>query len=177
MSAIFLFLLHFFWPEPPIVVARDTTYITAPLRPNGLPDYEKYILELDRKGATPDNNAAVLLFQALWPCGLDPEDYKMVCAELGLKEIPSAKAALEPLYGDANKKRVADWRLKKHLSVGDSDLDTIDPAIDHRWTSQQFPPLAEWVDINKRPLDLIVEASRRPRFYSPSPTLLAHEHI
>ena len=67
MHLLILFLLHLFRTDPPIVVARDTTYITGPLRPDGLPDYEKYVLELYRDGATPDNNAAVLLWQAIWP--------------------------------------------------------------------------------------------------------------
>src|SRR3954454_6659910 len=114
MSAIFLFLLHFFWPEPPIVVARDTTYITEPLRPNGLPDYEKYILEQSRKGITPDNNAAVLIWQALWPNSLEARDYESMKAELGLKEMPSPHDALQLVYGDANKKRVKRWLREQH---------------------------------------------------------------
>ncbi len=178
MSAIFLFLLHLFWPEPPIVVAHDTTYISEPLRPNGLPDYEQYILEQSRKGITPDNNAGVLLWQALWPNELDPRDYESMRAELGLKEIPPASAALQPVYGDANKKRVLNWLRKQQGKVDEIDpYDWIGPATESAWTSQQFPPLAEWVEANRRPLDLIVAASRRPRFYSPSPTMLAHEHI
>jgi hypothetical protein len=178
MSAILLFLLHFFGPEPPIVVARDTTYITEPLRPNGLPDYEKYILEQSRKGMTPDNNAAALLFQALWPNELDPRDYEPMRAELGLNEIPPASTALQLVYGDANKKRVLDWLREQHRQVDENDLyDWIGPATESAWASQQFPPLAEWVNANRKPLDLIVLASRRPRFYSPSPTMLAHEHI
>ena len=52
----------------------------------------------------------------------------------------------------------------------------IDAALEHPWTSQQMPPLAEWVEANQEPLDLIVEASRRPRYYSPSPTLLDDQH-
>src|SRR4051812_25174605 len=99
MSAILLFLLHFFGPEPPIVVARDTTYITEPLQTNGLPDYEKYILQQGRKGTTPDNNAGALIWQALWPTNLDPRDYEPMRAELGFKEIPLASAALQPVYG------------------------------------------------------------------------------
>lgn len=177
MSAIFLFLLHFFWPEPPIVVARETTYITEPLRPNGLPDYEKYILEQCRKGTTPDNNAGVLLWKAFWPNGLEREHYEPMRAELGLKEIPPASAALQLVYGDANKKRVLDWLRKQHLKVDEIDpYDWIGPATDSAWTSQQFPPLAEWVEANRQPLDLIVAASRRPRFYSPSPNMLDKQH-
>jgi len=40
------------------------------------------------------------------------------------------------------------------------------------WTSAQIPPLAEWVQENKAPLDLLVEAAARPRYFSPSPTFL-----
>jgi hypothetical protein len=41
------------------------------------------------------------------------------------------------------------------------------------WTSKEYPPLAEWVAENQAPLDLLVEASKRPRFYTPSPGMLA----
>ena len=40
------------------------------------------------------------------------------------------------------------------------------------WMSEQIPPLAEWVAANQKPLDLIVEATKRPRYFSPSPTLI-----
>jgi hypothetical protein len=38
-----------------------------------------------------------------------------------------------------------------------------------------LPPLAQWVRDNEMPLDMIVEASRRQRFYAPSPTLLDNQ--
>ena len=173
MSAILLFLLHFFQQEPPIVVGRDTTYITEPLRPNGLPDYEKYFLEQGRKGATSDNNAAVLIWQAVWPQDLEPKYHESMRAELGLKEVPSANAILQSVFGDENKGRLRRWLLEQHRQVDELDeYAWIGPATESAWTTQQFPPLAEWVEANRRPLDLIVEASRRPRFYSPSPNML-----
>ena len=107
MSAIILFLLHFFQPEPPIVVAPDTTYITEPLRPNGLPDYEKYILEQSRKGTTPTTMRAFLSGKHFGPMSSDARDYEPMRAELGLKEMPSARAALQLVYGDANRSRSA----------------------------------------------------------------------
>ena len=174
MSAIFLFLFHFFFKsDPPIVVARETTCITQPLRPDGLPDYEQYMLDANRKGATHDNNAAVLMWQALWHGNLDPPDYEPMRAELGFKELPKPASTLQPLSGEANRKRVEAWWKKLHPISDKFDLDDlIEPATTYAWTSREFPPMAEWVRANKKPLDLIVEASQRPRLYSPSPTML-----
>ena len=45
-----LFLFQLFGANPPIVVSPQTTYITEPLGANGLPDYEKYVLEQSLKG-------------------------------------------------------------------------------------------------------------------------------
>jgi hypothetical protein len=176
MSAIFLFLVHFFFrPDPPIVVSRETTYITAPLRSDGLPDYEQYMLNANRKGATHDNNAAVLVWQALWPNNLDPPDYEPMRAELGFKELPPTSRTLQLPFGKENEKRVEAWWKKQHPNSKDVDtLDIMDLATKFAWTSREFPPMAEWVRANKKPIDLIVEATRRPRFYSPSPSLLGN---
>ena len=43
------------------------------------------------------------------------------------------------------------------------------------WTSEQVPLLAEWAKANQAPIDLLVEASRRPRFYAPSETLINND--
>src|SRR6188768_2819914 len=67
-----LFLYQLFGPNPPIVVSKQTTYITEPLTENGLPDYEAYYRDEFRKGVTPENNAAVLLFQVFGPGELNP---------------------------------------------------------------------------------------------------------
>jgi hypothetical protein len=40
------------------------------------------------------------------------------------------------------------------------------------WTAADCPPLAAWVDANAGPLDLLVAAAARPKFYSPPPDQL-----
>ena len=45
-----LFLYQLFGPNPKIIISPQTTFITSPLRPDGLPDYEKYMLNAYRKG-------------------------------------------------------------------------------------------------------------------------------
>ncbi len=175
LGAVFLFQL--IGPSPRIIISKQTTYITAPLLPSGVPNYEEYVRQKLRAGVTPENNAAVLLFQALWPSELDPRDYEAIATELGLSEIPSAKDAMQSVYGEANRKRVLSWLPKPKEGDVEPDVDAIiDAALDHPWTSKQAPPLDEWVDANQKPLDLIVEASRRPRYYSPSPTFLDDRH-
>ncbi len=171
---IFGFLLYqWFGPNPPIAVSPQTTYITEPLGSNGLPDYEQYLLDTARRGVTRENNAAVLLFQAMWPAELEPDQYDVVAAELGLDEIPSANDALQRLYGKENQSRISEWLQKRQQPSEESDVaEVIDFAISQPWTSQQLPPLAEWLDANQKPIDMLVEASRRTRFYPPSPTLL-----
>ncbi|HEX4414866.1 MAG TPA: hypothetical protein VH107_14625, partial [Lacipirellulaceae bacterium] len=175
MYLLLLILSRIISPQPPIVIAHDTTYITQPLRPNGLPDYEEYLLDLDRQGVTPDNNAAVLLWRALWPHYLDPPQYDAMRTELGLNEIPANHDRLELLYSKENEKRVNDWLRKQNLNpdVVNKDDAFIDRA-QRPWMSQQLPPLADWLRTSQRPIDLLVEGSRRPRFYSPSPTVLEH---
>src|SRR5262245_12408434 len=68
---LLLFVFQLVGPNPQLVVSPQTTRITAPLRPNGLPDFEKYTLNRLRAGVTPDNNAAALLWPALFPCGFE----------------------------------------------------------------------------------------------------------
>lgn len=164
-------------PSPPIIVSRQTTFITEPLRSNGLPDYEQYALKLYRDDVTPEKNAAVLLWQAMWPGELEPASYERFCQEIGLALIPSSQTSLTPLYGKANKERITNWLVAQGKQVDKLDIKQwINPAIDHTWTSQEFPPLAEWLDANSRPIDMILEASHRPSYYSPSPTLLDEKY-
>jgi type II secretory pathway pseudopilin PulG len=197
---VMLFVLQLFGPNPPILVSPQTTYITEPLGPDGLPDYEQYVLELYRDGVTPENNAAVLLWQALFPAEVDPQHFAVVATELGLEQLPLPEDALVLLHSKENRARVSAWARQQAnstatdasasgdaLEVDDADVAAseggykgveydadavIDPAMRHPWTSQQIPPLAQWVTENQQQLDLIVEASKRPRYYAPSPTLI-----
>ena len=103
-----LFFFQLFGPSPAIVVSPATTYITEPLTPDGLPDYEQFVLNRLREGVTPQNNAAVLLWQALGPGEVDGKHRSLVAKELGTT-IPAADALLTPLYSQQNRARIRDW--------------------------------------------------------------------
>jgi hypothetical protein len=198
---IFIFFFQLFGPNPRIIVSPQTTYITSPLGPDGLPDYEQYTREMLQDGVTPENNAAVLLYRALWPGDLDPKDFAAVVMELGLEQIPDEDESLVGVEGKENVERIAEWLKKQKLTapsepaivpapegvaleldVSASTDELQDPeawayevlgrATSAPWKSEQIPPLAKWVAENKEPLDLIVEATRRPRLYLPSPSLV-----
>lgn len=116
LLVVAIFVFQLFGPNPPIVVSRQTTYITGPLGSDGLPNYKQYVLELYRKGVTPENNAASLLWPAFWPGELDPPQYAAIAAELGLKQIPSKKEAVASLYDPPTRAPIVAW-LRKQNSV------------------------------------------------------------
>ena len=101
---LLVFIFQLFGPSPRIIVSPQTTFITEPLLPSGLPDFERYILDRSRQGVTPENNAAALVWPALWPGELSPNEYAVVAAELGLDAVPSGKQAIVPVY-----KRIKAW--------------------------------------------------------------------
>jgi len=178
-AAFVLFVVWFCWqlfgPNPPIVVSKQTTYITAPLRPDGLPDYQKYVRDKLREGVTPENNAAVLMWQATGPGDLKPNEQAAVAKELGIS-LPLRDRTLAPLFGETNRKLVAKLLTDRHsIPVSDSDdivFDAIDVAMSAPWSSDQFPPIAAWIEENQHQLDLLVGASTRDRYYFPSASLL-----
>ena len=55
----------------PYTIAKDTTDITTPLRPDGSPDYLAAINQLKGKGVTPDNNGFVDFLQVIGTAGLN----------------------------------------------------------------------------------------------------------
>jgi len=200
-----VFLWQLFGPNPKIVISPQTTYITAPLRANGMPDYAQWLLENQRKGVTPENNAAVLMWQAVRPIDMDMEEqhYELICDELGIEPVPSKEESLQRVDEMANFRGLAVWlHEQRRLSVDGREpkaeaiatlsdwegspwglegeagelLDIIDPIVEEAefrpWPSEGIAPLADWARENQRPLDLLVAASRRPRYYSPSPQSL-----
>ncbi|MEM6654540.1 MAG: hypothetical protein AAF596_01930 [Planctomycetota bacterium] len=167
-------------PNPPLIISKETTYITAPLDADGLPDYERYLLEQAREGVTPENNAAVLFWEALGlgtstELAVEPGDDALIADAIGL-ELPTKCRPLDPIKGKKNKERLAAWlsdKLGEEVSPDDARVErTLDLAIAQPWRREEIPPLAEWVDENREALDLLVEASKRPKWFSPSPTWL-----
>src|SRR5262245_52325327 len=83
-----LFVYQLFGPAPMIRVSPQTTHITAPLGPDGLPDYVTYQQDKLSTGVTQENNAAVLMWQAFGPGEgsdeISPENWRHITQQLQL---------------------------------------------------------------------------------------------
>jgi hypothetical protein len=154
-------------------VAPPTTYLTAPLGPDGLPDYVGYLQARARAGVTPENNAAVLIWKATWPGDLQPKHYQVLCDALGMP-VPSGKDSLVSPNDESWLQPIRD-ALSASSADGEPALqaeDVVQLAQVTPWTSEQLPLLATWVQQNEAALNLLVEGAHRPKYYSPSPSLL-----
>lgn len=132
--------------RPVIEIGHDTTRILRPLKPDGTPDYLAAINEAAGKGVTKDNNAAVLLIEALGPEFLP---------------TPNREDILKLL--DMTLPEDGDYFRRDPDAYGSQ----YDRGLDGPWRAQDLPELAQWLAENEEPLRKIVAASKRSRFYIP----------
>jgi hypothetical protein len=166
-------------PRVLVTVSKATTYITEPLRPDGYPDYLGAMNRRLSQGVTPENNAVVLLWKALGPKGITEDHRQRYFQMLGIAPLPEKgdyfvtssdhiaryesghpPAAPPPMGPPMGTPQEPEDPAK--TSQGQMDL-----ALKRPWSKQEFPLWAEWLEINEKPLALVVEACRRPRRYEP----------
>jgi len=164
------------WREPEIIISPETTFLTGPLDADGNVDYAAALNEMASEGVTPENNAVVLLVQAMGPewgvtevfgpgerkaRSLPSEFYK----NMGISKPPTDGDYFVDLHDfcktKENREDVAAG------TISDTVHDQLDVAIIRPWESEQYPHLAEWLKQNEKPLELIAEASRRSRCHVP----------
>jgi hypothetical protein len=175
-----LLLATAWWPFSKVRVGRDTTFVTTPLAEDGLPNFSLAILDKYRSGVTAENNAARPFWQAMGPRDLSPEEFAAICKDLGL-EPPLPGPFLTSVTDTATADRVEKWIAAQH-GEDEQNRETAEALLrapfddasfkTRPWTAEQLPPLAAWLAENEGPLDLLVEASRRPRFFSPPHNVL-----
>jgi hypothetical protein len=144
-----------------LVISKETTYITEPLRSDGTPDYLAALNQRLSRGVTPENNAAVLFWRAAGP-GMIQEDRRTTYFQM--LDIPSL-----PANGDYFL-TLEEWG-KRHKPKDDQPADKLvnylSVAMTRPWSKQELPPLAEWLAANDKPMALVVAGSKRPRRYDP----------
>ncbi|HUT57173.1 MAG TPA: hypothetical protein VNA25_04795 [Phycisphaerae bacterium] len=159
-------VLH--WPSrTKIIISRETTRIDGPLNPDGTVNYVAALDAEMSDGITPENNAAVLLIQAL-----GPEMFQEQVRAESLQRLGN------PSLGDPNRRFVS-WKrwLEARASPSGSQpggsqkakdwVERIELATTRPWSEASDPQMAEWLRHNAHALALVVEASRRERFYVP----------
>lgn len=147
--------------EPRISVSKETTFLTEPLDEDGFPDYIAAVNRRHSKGVTPENNTAVLLFRAYGPTDIEKEHRKEFFKALGMDALPvEGEYCVSQLDFEE--------RLRKQgvkLPYGDLGIAPVFSEVPWKRTEQQLR--AQWLDENRKPLRLAMEASRRQKFFVP----------
>ena len=136
----------------PLVISKETTYITEPLRSDGTPDYVAALNRRLSAGVTLENNAAVLFWKAIGP-----------------RAIPrGCRARYFKLLGVAPLPEKGDYYVALDTEIDRRKRENeLRSAMTRPWSKQEFPALAKWLETNEKPLTLVVEGTTRPRCYNP----------
>lgn len=137
-----------------IHVSPETTYITAPLLPNGRPDYLGYLARKHSPGINPENNAALLIFQVINPSHIPQSVREQPYAELGIP-VPLPENCLVTINEFMTRDNL--WGHEREFRKFQQG--ELPPG--------EFPELERWVEENEKPLRILEEASRRSRYYIP----------
>jgi hypothetical protein len=152
-----------------IIVSRETTFITGPLRKDGSVDYLAALNQRWSQGVTPENNAAVLLIQALGPGETNKDTPERFFQMLGIPRIAEKGAYLEPSQAYIERKSTGAAGAEKGQETDAAKLafEQHLQIMDRPWSKKEFPIAASWLDENAKQIDLIVAATKRPRYYVP----------
>lgn len=174
-----------------INVSKETTVLTEPLAPDGLPDYEAYLLRQGFKGLTSENNAAVLFWNVLWPCGVEEKYQEPLRKSLNFGLEINATPKLVQTNDPSLNRQLLEWLVDRERSdatsmeLDEASLgqmassyfvqDIIVQTQTRIWTRDDLPPMASWIEANEKPFTTMLEATIRPKFYSPPPNFLSGE--
>jgi len=141
-----------------LTVSLATTYVIEPLRPDGYPDYLAVLERAAREGITSENNAAVGIARVLGPAVIGADDRDAFLRALGITKLPENGSDFLEYYT---------W-VEKHAPQNDERAYEQDVRSETRpWSQQECPLVARWLAQHERPLEVAVEASKRPRHYVP----------
>jgi hypothetical protein len=146
------------WPGcSTFTIDPETTYVTGPLDKHGYVDYVTALNERLSKGIKPEDNANVLIWQALGPHpegGTMPPEYFQW---LGIESPPEQGEYL------------VSWQnfVIRDAIKRDTNSDPMVRATNQPWTAKDEPELADWLARNEKPLAVVMEATRRPQYYNP----------
>jgi tetratricopeptide (TPR) repeat protein len=156
-------------PKVAVSISKETTYITEPLRKDGSVNYIAALNERTRQGVTLENNSAVLFWQAVGPAEIWEEIRDEYFKMLGIPTLPEKGDYFVDIEAFlAHRKNSEKNGTAKPEEEAQVDVyEILDPAMKRPWSKQEFPVIAQWIEVNEKPMSLIVEASKRPRRYDP----------
>lgn len=146
-------------PEPRVTVSVTTTRILQPLDGDGYVDYVAAINQRASQGVTPESNAGVWFVRGLGISGMKPAARAQFFKLLKIEPLPERGEYLTEFDEFVKRKENRPPTKKEH-----ADFNT---AVKEPWSQGDLPLVAEWLTTDKKPLELIVEGTRRPKCYFP----------
>jgi hypothetical protein len=159
-------------PQSPFTISKETTRLTEPLRADGRVDYVAALNKICSEGVTPENNAVVLILQAMGPDVIGSnhreENYRM----LGMKPLPEKGDYFVPYEKFHSELATEQAEKEEEANAQDPNeqqrqVDEFYKTMESPWTAAKHPRYAAWLKANEKPLKKILEAAERPRFYAP----------
>ncbi len=152
--------------KPAITIGRDTTYVEGPIDKDGYPDYEAALNERLSEGVTAENNANVLFFKAMGP---HPEGANIPDAFFKWMKIKAPPEKGDYFVGPGKYVKARFKGMDQpELSKQMNDIDELQYQLRSRpWTAKEHTDVADWLKQNDKPLAVVIEASKRPRYYYP----------
>lgn len=156
-------------PAPKIAISKETTFITGPLAEDGYIDYLAALNAMGAKGVTPENNAAIPLYQAFGPRDVPKQERERVAKLLGIAPLPDEGKYFidETSFLLRNQKDAARPAAEADPNAAQVAAAQFERARERPWSPDDFPLVAAWLKQNEPAVDLIVTASKRERFYFP----------
>lgn len=147
-------------PAPKITISKETTHFTEPLRPDGFVDYLMAVNQHFGKDITAENNACVLLYQAMGPKPEGARQPDRFFQLMGVEPLPDDG----PYLRDLNS-----WVREQPNPPQDINVvyDMQSKSWERPWTKAEFPLIAAWIKDNEIPLRTVELATARPKYFSP----------
>lgn len=143
-----------------LTLSKETTYFTKPVMEDGCINYIAALNEHFKQGITGENNAQLVLIQALGPKQHGKHVDEVYFRELGCQR-PGERGTYFRSVGTLLDERDADEAKREAAGK------IFDQADERPWSAQEFPEVKAWLDSNEAPLRMVAEAVKRPRYYSP----------
>ena len=146
-------------PAPKITISKETTWATEPLRPDGFVDYMAVVNRRFGQDVTVENNACVLLYQAMGPSPEGKRQPDRFFQLLGMEPLPDEGKYFQSL---------ANW-IREQPKAPDINAvyDMQAKAGERPWKTDEFPLIAAWLKDNEAPLLTVSAATERPCYFSP----------
>jgi hypothetical protein len=146
-------------PPPRIMPSTKTTKVVAPLDEDGYVDYVAALNEIYGRDVTSENNAGLLFVRASRIEGFGPAERKRFFELIHCQPLPEEGDYLTDIDQFVQK------RMGRPLTK--QETEDRDRAMRWPWSPHDLPLIAEWIEFNEKPLQLVVEGTRRPKCYFP----------